>query len=41
VGERPRRLKRVLQHVRNAGSWTRYARLVLLRPGSTAEHAAH
>ena len=30
--ERPGRVKRLIQHVRNARSWTRYGRLVLMRP---------
>jgi Uncharacterised nucleotidyltransferase len=30
--ERPARVKRLMQHIRNAKSWSRYARLVLLRP---------
>jgi hypothetical protein len=30
--EHPGRVKRLIQHVRNARGWTRYGRLVLLRP---------
>ena len=32
AAERPGRVKRLVMHVRNARSWSRYARLVLLRP---------
>jgi hypothetical protein len=32
AAERPGRVKRLVMHVKNARSWSRYARLVLLRP---------
>ena len=32
AAERPGKLKRLMMHVKNARSWSRYARLVLLRP---------
>jgi hypothetical protein len=32
AAERPGRFKRLVMHIRNARSWSRYARLVLLRP---------
>lgn len=32
AAERPGRVKRLVMHIRNARSWSRYARLVLLRP---------
>ena len=32
AAERPGRVKRLVMHLRNARSWSRYARLVLLRP---------
>ena len=32
AAERPGRLKRLVMHLKHARSWSRYARLVLLRP---------
>lgn len=32
AAERPGRVKRLVMHIKNARSWSRYARLVLLRP---------
>jgi len=39
--DRPGRVKRLIQHVRNAKSWTRYGRLVLLRPRGAEQRTAH
>lgn len=41
AADRPGRVKRLFQHMRNAKSWTRYGRLVLLAPRGAEQHAAH
>lgn len=41
ASERPGRVKRLFKHMRNAKSWTRYGRLVLLAPRRAEQHSAH